>query len=135
TGAPQRAVPEEVEALILKLLAKRPDQRFGTAEELRAALEETLRAPAKRQEKVRRIGRSAIGAVMTATALAAVLSWRARHVEPRPDPIDAESARPIAGEPPGAATAPPTAGPMPPTTGGAPAPDPPAQAAPRGGPA
>ncbi|MCA9622378.1 MAG: hypothetical protein KC731_25310, partial [Myxococcales bacterium] len=44
--APDRDIPEAIEAVTMRLLAKDPDERYATAAEVLDALDEALRAPA-----------------------------------------------------------------------------------------
>ncbi len=58
--APQAIIPGELEALIMKALAKAKEDRFATALELREALEAALVAPDRRRAR----GRKLVGAVI-----------------------------------------------------------------------
>ncbi|MEO8876992.1 MAG: serine/threonine-protein kinase, partial [Polyangiaceae bacterium] len=53
--APRRAIPIDVDAIVMKALAKKPDDRFATATEMREALETALRRPTAQQTKTRRM--------------------------------------------------------------------------------
>jgi serine/threonine protein kinase len=76
--APHRAMPVDVEALIVRLLEKRPEDRFASAAELRAALEETLLTPIKRQAHVRRMTRNVAAVSLALGLVAGVGAWQAR---------------------------------------------------------
>ena len=67
--APARAIPDEMDAVILRALAKAPEERYASAKELREALLEMLALPAKRRARVRWVAASVIGG---ATLLAAI---------------------------------------------------------------
>ncbi|MEO7110354.1 MAG: protein kinase [Polyangiaceae bacterium] len=53
--APHRGIPVEVDAIVMKALAKKPDDRFVSAEEMRGALEAALLRPTAQQTKTRRM--------------------------------------------------------------------------------
>ncbi len=52
--APHRGIPIDVDAIVMKALAKKPEDRFASAEEMREALEESLLRPSAQQKKTRR---------------------------------------------------------------------------------
>jgi serine/threonine protein kinase len=60
TRAPHAVIPGELEALVLKALAKSKDDRFASALALREALEEALVAPDRRRTRARRLVGAAI---------------------------------------------------------------------------
>jgi len=49
--APEIQVPPRIEAVVMRLLARQPDQRFASANEVLAALDEAATAPEKAPEK------------------------------------------------------------------------------------
>ncbi|WP_211365444.1 serine/threonine-protein kinase [Polyangium fumosum] len=49
--APEIQVPPRIEAVVMRLLARQPDQRFASANEVLAALDEAAAAPAKAPDK------------------------------------------------------------------------------------
>src|SRR5262249_11130755 len=61
--APAREIPEAVDALVMKALARHPRERFQTATEMRQAIDAALEAPARR-------GRSRLAAAAVIAALA-----------------------------------------------------------------
>ena len=58
--APQAIIPGELEALIMKALAKAKEDRFATALELREALEAALAAPDRRRARGRKLAAAVI---------------------------------------------------------------------------
>ncbi|HEY2516748.1 MAG TPA: protein kinase [Polyangiaceae bacterium] len=106
--APRKGIPEELEAVVLKLLAKKPEARFSTAAEVRAALEETLRLPTKRQTRVRMVAGAFVAGAMALSIGAGLVSYRALHSTPREPEVafapvitqaEAEPATPVAAPP------------------------------------
>ncbi|AKV04818.1 Serine/threonine-protein kinase PknB [Labilithrix luteola] len=69
TRAPHAVIPGELEAVILKALAKSKDARYESARAMREALEEALRAPDRRRKRARAF---AAVAVMASIGLIAV---------------------------------------------------------------
>ncbi len=67
--APRRPIPRTVEAVVVRAMSKRPDERFPTATAMRMALEATLLGPARRRDLARRVA----GALVMTAALAAAL--------------------------------------------------------------
>ncbi len=53
--APSARIPGELEAVILKALAKSPDDRFASAQEMREALEAALIAPDRRRSRAKKL--------------------------------------------------------------------------------
>ena len=68
--APHAVIPGELEAVILKALAKSKDDRFASALALREALEEALVAPDRRRTRARRLVGAAILASVALIAAA-----------------------------------------------------------------
>ena len=112
TRAPHRAMPADVEGLIVRLLEKRPEDRFASAAELRAALEETLLTPIKRQAHVRRMARNVAAVSLALGLVAGVGAWQGRVHAP-----EASSTRAVARATPVVAEPAPPALPIPPATG------------------
>jgi serine/threonine-protein kinase len=82
---PGRDIPVELERVILRALEKVSDRRFGSAREMREALEATLQVPVRRAAVVKRSARMvAIGAISLAV-LPAFASLRG--VGPKPPPL------------------------------------------------
>lgn len=76
TRAPSAMIPAEIEAVILKALAKSKEDRFATAGAMREALEKALVAPKQRKARARNI---AIAAVTGACALLAVAGFKGQE--------------------------------------------------------
>src|SRR5688572_14259693 len=57
---PDAHVPAEIEAVIMRALAKSKEDRFPTAHAMREALERALVRPAQRRSRARRIAQAAI---------------------------------------------------------------------------
>jgi serine/threonine-protein kinase len=70
--APAREIPEAVDALVTKALARHPSQRFQTATEMRLAVEAVLAAPARRGRS--RLAAAAAFALIGALGLTAAAS-------------------------------------------------------------
>jgi serine/threonine protein kinase len=68
--APARGIPEAVDELVVRALARHPSVRFQTASELRQAIDAALAEPARQRARRRRAGLGAIAAML---ALGAVL--------------------------------------------------------------
>jgi serine/threonine-protein kinase len=73
--APGRAIPEEVDAVVLRALAKAPADRFATAAEMRAALREMLLVPVRRRARVRTMVSGVIGGAALLAVLGAGVRW------------------------------------------------------------
>ncbi len=76
--APARGIPEAVDELLMRALARHPSERFMSAESMARAVDEALAAPVKK-----RGARRAIGLAMTAAALAvsaALLVGKAKQI-------------------------------------------------------
>ena len=71
---PGREIPAAVETIVIRAMAKKPEHRFASADELRAALQDTLRAPARRRATVRKVASTVV--VGIAVLAAAGLSGR-----------------------------------------------------------
>jgi serine/threonine-protein kinase len=69
-----RPIPRAVEAVVVRAMSKRPEDRFASAEAMAAAMARALREPARRREHVRR----AATAVLSATAMLAAAAGASR---------------------------------------------------------
>jgi serine/threonine-protein kinase len=76
TRAPSQGTPADVEAAVLRALAKKPSERFANATEMREALEATLEAPMKRASRTKNVAMLAFGAATLAGALVLAVKWR-----------------------------------------------------------
>jgi hypothetical protein len=76
--APTRAIPEEVDLVILRALAKSPGERFATAAEFREALEDVLRVPARRRARARKVAFSVMTGAMLLVAAAGSAHWMSK---------------------------------------------------------
>jgi serine/threonine-protein kinase len=77
--AGDRAIPATLDAAVMRAMKKVPAERFGSADELRAALQETVSAPARRSASVRRFASKAmIGLAMLAAAVGSA-QWARTH--------------------------------------------------------
>jgi serine/threonine-protein kinase len=112
TRAPRRLIPADVEAIVMKLLAKAPKDRFDDATEVREALESALAAPERRRTRVRRIAGVFVGGSMALSMAAGLVSYRAMHVTPRGPVANQETVTAAV-----VAAAEPTVEPAPPATG------------------
>ncbi len=88
--APTSVIPGELEAVVMKALAKSKDARFATAKEMREALEEARTAPDRRRGRARLFASTLMGASITVLALAGlqgrsfdVPSWTPSFVKAR----------------------------------------------------
>jgi serine/threonine-protein kinase len=111
TRAPKRGIPTELDAVVMRLLAKEPGDRFPTATSVRLALEETLLAPKKHRARVRGAATAIMACVMALGIGAGVISYRAKHAPARAVAMTAplsEPARvdtaPVSPEPPATGT-------------------------------
>jgi serine/threonine-protein kinase len=75
TRAPHALIPGELEAVVLRALAKAKDDRFATAKDMREALEEALVAPGRRRSHARKI---ATVALLAATCVIAAAGLKGR---------------------------------------------------------
>jgi serine/threonine protein kinase len=93
--APARAIPEAVDELVMRALARHPSVRFQSAVEMRKAIDEALAAPAKKRGTRRGVGLALVGATM-ALALGLLVHARppalARLFGPPAEPATAELA-------------------------------------------
>jgi serine/threonine-protein kinase len=71
------AIPRGVEAVVLRAMAKRPEDRFASAAAMCAALDRTLRGPALRRERVRHASTAVLSAAAMLAAAAGAAHWQA----------------------------------------------------------
>jgi serine/threonine-protein kinase len=76
--APSRGIPEEIDQLVMRALARHPSVRFQTAAEMREAIEAVRIAPSLRKARRRRIGYMSLAATMAIAA--ALLVGRAKGI-------------------------------------------------------
>lgn len=74
--APARGIPEAVDELVMRALARHPSVRFQSATEMRKAIDDALAAPVKKRSARRGVGFALVGATM-AVALGLLV-----HVRP-----------------------------------------------------
>jgi serine/threonine protein kinase len=89
--APEAGIPESLERVVLRALAKRPEERYPSAAAMRRALGDAMRAP-------RRARRSRLIIMATALTLAllALAAWRSRPPAPeRPSSAPLAVSRPL----------------------------------------
>jgi serine/threonine-protein kinase len=78
--APTRAIPSAFDAIIMNALAKKPENRFASAQEMREALQALLVMPTRRQQTSRRAASAILGSVALIAMLA--IGARAAHRSP-----------------------------------------------------
>lgn len=78
--APRRAIPVTVDAIVMKALAKKPEDRFASAVEMREALETALRLPTLRQKTTRRA--TAIASIAGLLVIGGLAARSLTHVTP-----------------------------------------------------
>ncbi|HLK39538.1 MAG TPA: serine/threonine-protein kinase [Polyangiaceae bacterium] len=77
--APARRIPVSVERVVVRAMAKHPEDRYPTATSMREALEDALRAPGRRKQRLRRTtGTILMAGAMVAAALGSA-QWARRH--------------------------------------------------------
>ena len=109
--APGCKIPGDLEAVVVRAMAKKPEERFASAQAMRNALEETLLAPGRRRARARRIATSLVtGACMLAAAGASAAWARGHAMAIAPAPVVLAAA---AGPAPMPAVPAPTASPTP----------------------
>ncbi|MGH7297939.1 MAG: serine/threonine-protein kinase, partial [Polyangiaceae bacterium] len=72
---PSRVIPAALEAVVMRAMAKKPEDRFESAEALREALEETALAPERRRERARKIASTAAMLACVFVAAGASAYW------------------------------------------------------------
>ena len=95
--SPRRGIPADLEAVVMRLLAKKKSERFPTAAEVRLALEETLLTPQKHRARVRGVASAVVASAMALSIGAGLVSYRAMRVTPRGPEARVESAAPAVG--------------------------------------
>jgi serine/threonine-protein kinase len=113
--APQCKIPPALEAAVVRAMAKKPEGRFASAQVMRAALEETLIAPVRRQARARRIATSLVTGACVLAAAAGSAQWARTHataIAPAPVAL-AAAAAPVPPAPTASPTPTPTANPTP----------------------
>jgi serine/threonine-protein kinase len=85
---PSRSIPAAIDTVAMRALSKRPDERFASADAMRAALEEALGAPERRRARARRLVTTMATSVAVAAAAAGSAAWTRAHV-PAMDPATA----------------------------------------------
>jgi serine/threonine-protein kinase len=104
--APSRPIPAIVEAVVVRAMAKAPEQRFPSASAMRASLEDAAGAPRRARERVQRLATAAAAAVAMVVAATASARWARTHGDglAPPDP-NVPVAQDLAPPAPGAASA------------------------------
>jgi serine/threonine-protein kinase len=77
--APGCKMPAALEAAVVRAMAKKPEERFASAQAMRAALEETLLAPVRRRARARRIATSLVTGACMLAAAGASAAWARVH--------------------------------------------------------
>ena len=73
--APSIPIPADVDAIVMRAMAKRPDQRFPTAYAMRDALEAALSLPARRRARMRKAATTSLTLVCMLGAAGASARW------------------------------------------------------------
>jgi len=101
--APARAeIPRAVEAVVVRAMAKRREERFESGAAMCDALERALRGPALRRERVRHASTAVLSAAAMLAAAAGAATWQRTHshtvVEEKPGALarSATTAAPMA---------------------------------------
>ena len=68
-------IPRDVEAVVVRAMAKRPEDRFASAAAMRAALERALARPARQRERIRRVATGVLSAAAMLAAAAGASTW------------------------------------------------------------
>jgi serine/threonine-protein kinase len=77
--APAQRIPAALEAVVVRAMAKKPEERFASAEAMRAALEETRTAPERRRARTRRIAAWMMTGACMLGAAGASAAWSRAH--------------------------------------------------------
>jgi serine/threonine-protein kinase len=105
--AASRGIPAALEAAVMRAMAKTPEDRFASADAMRAALEDTLAAPERRRARARRFATTLATAAVMLAAAGGSAAWTRAHaagIDPLPVAIAAAPAA-APGVPTAAATA------------------------------
>jgi serine/threonine-protein kinase len=127
--APAQRIPAALEAVVVRAMAKKPEERFASAEAMRAALEETRTAPERRRARTRRIAAWMMTGACMLGAAGASAAWSRAHASAiAPGPVVLAAApTPVATPVPVVPTSTSTSTPTPtPTSASTPTPTPPA---------
>ncbi len=76
---PERAMPKELDALVMRALSKSPGDRFASAAEMREALGDVLEAPTLRKAKARRAVQRGLFAAVVVAVLGGFVATRIVH--------------------------------------------------------
>ncbi|HZU83148.1 MAG TPA: serine/threonine-protein kinase [Polyangiaceae bacterium] len=79
TRAPKRAIPAALAAVVMRALAKHPEDRFRSAALMRSALEEALSAPERRKTSARRIATASLVLTGMLGSAGASAQWTRAH--------------------------------------------------------
>jgi serine/threonine protein kinase len=79
--APSRPIPRAVEAVVVRAMAKRPEARYASATAMRAALDDALRAPERRRERVRAGATVCLSVAAMIAAAGAAVRWERQHFD------------------------------------------------------
>jgi eukaryotic-like serine/threonine-protein kinase len=88
---PARAIPAALDAIVIRAMAKKPEDRFPSAATMRAALEETGTAPARRRARTRSLVSTVFVSLAVLAAAGVSAQWTRLHT-PALDPIAAAPA-------------------------------------------
>jgi serine/threonine-protein kinase len=91
--SPALAIPVEVEAIVMRAMAKHPGERFPSAEAMQQALEQTLAIPERRTVRARRALTATLMSLAVAVAAGGSAYW-ARLAAPRLTPTLASAIPP-----------------------------------------
>jgi serine/threonine-protein kinase len=79
--APSRPIPRAVDAVVVRAMAKRPEARYASATAMRAALDDALRAPERRRERVRAGATVCLSVAAMIAAAGAAVRWERQHFD------------------------------------------------------
>jgi serine/threonine-protein kinase len=77
--APSRAIPAEVDRIVMRCLAREPENRFANAEQLIEKLRGALRAPERSRERRRNFGRAVVALALGVAVLVGAGAAHRRH--------------------------------------------------------
>jgi serine/threonine-protein kinase len=112
---PELAIPAEIEAVVLRAMAKRPDERFPSADAMREALERTAALPERRHARLRQIATATMTslAIVAAAAGSAYVTRVRGHTVAQTIAVDAPTPAPAPAAVAGRETTPPALAPQP----------------------